>query len=78
MKIVRHVQGLDFLLYTTATFLSWSHSLLYIKKILKIYSKTLVNVMTRKSEKLLNTKIAVIEANITIILDPQKMFFCPK
>ena len=53
MKIVRHVQGLDFLLYTTATFLSWSHSLLYIKKILKIYSKISDNVILgiRKSEK---------------------------
>ena len=53
MKIVRHVQGLDFLQYTTATFLSWSHSLLYIKKILKIYSKISDNVILgiRKSEK---------------------------
>ena len=40
MKIVRHVQGLDFLLYTTATFLSWSHSLLYIKKSSKYTPKS--------------------------------------
>ena len=68
MKIVRHVQGLDFLLYTTATFLSWSHSLLYIKKILKIYSKISVNVILGIWKTHVNTKIAMIEATI--------MYYC--